>query len=114
MLMTSRLLFFYFVKRIESLLHTESMLSLKTWKYVFVKQRLLFWSPKLSLCKYGIKGALNPIFLNLTINREKFWLHRNVLVPFLNLLLLKSCKRTSITFNIHSKVLLESGVIAQF
>jgi len=22
----------------------------------------------------GLKGALNPNFLNLTINREKFWL----------------------------------------
>jgi len=41
-----------------------------------------------------IKEALNPNFLNLTINRENFG-SRNVLVPFLNLLLLKSCKSTS-------------------
>jgi len=39
-----------------------------------------------------LKGALNPNFVNLTINREKFC-SRNVLVLFLNLLLLKSCKR---------------------
>jgi len=41
-----------------------------------------------------IKGALNPNFLNLTINREKIC-SRYVLVSFLNLILLKSCKRTS-------------------
>jgi len=40
-----------------------------------------------------VKGALNPYFLNLTINREKFG-PGNVLVQFLNLLLLKSCKST--------------------
>jgi len=39
-----------------------------------------------------VKGALNPKFLNLTINREKFLLYRNVLVPFLYLLLLKSVR----------------------
>jgi len=36
----------------------------------------------------GLKGEQNPNFLNLTINREKFDF-RKVLVPFLNLLLLK-------------------------
>jgi len=41
----------------------------------------------------AIKGALNPNFLNLTMNRENFG-SRNVLVQFLNLLLLKSCKST--------------------
>jgi len=41
----------------------------------------------------SIKGALNHNFLNLTI--EKKFGSRNVLIPFLNLLLLKSCKRTS-------------------
>jgi len=35
----------------------------------------------------GIKGALNPNFLNLTI--EKNFDSRNVLVPFLNLFLLE-------------------------
>jgi len=40
-----------------------------------------------------LKGALNPNFLNLTINKEKFC-SRNDLVSFLNLLELKSCKST--------------------
>jgi len=43
--------------------------------------------------QFCFKGALNPNFLNLTI--EKNFGFRNVLVPFLNLLLLKSYKRTS-------------------
>jgi len=38
---------------------------------------------------------------------------RNVLVPFLNLLLLESCKRTS-PLNHPFQVLLKSGVNAQF
>jgi len=37
---------------------------------------------------FWFKGALNPNFLNLIINRENFG-SRNVLVLFLNLLLLK-------------------------
>jgi len=40
-----------------------------------------------------IKGELNLNFLKLAINRENCG-SRNVLIPFLNLLLLKSCKRT--------------------
>jgi len=59
-----------------------------------------------------VKGALNPNFLNLT-KIEKIFGFRNVLVPFLNFLLLKSYKR-SLPFPIHSKVLLRSGVIAEF
>jgi len=48
--------------------------------------------PKLEYLSF--KEVLNPNFLNLTINSEKFG-SRNVLVSFLNLILLKSCKRTS-------------------
>jgi len=58
-----------------------------------------------------LKGALNPNFLNLTI--ENNFVSRNILVLFLDLLLLKSYKRTS-PFYIHSEVLLGSEVIAQF
>jgi len=43
---------------------------------------------------HSLKEALNPNFLNLTVNREKYFSSRNVLIPLLNLLLLKSCKRT--------------------
>jgi len=46
----------------------------------------------------NLKGALNPNFLNLTMSIEKDFGFRNVLVPFLNLLLLKSCTRTSHPF----------------
>jgi len=59
-----------------------------------------------------LKGALNPNFLNFSIVEKNFG-SRNVLVTFLNLLLLRSCKST-FTLNIHSKVLLGSRVIAQF
>jgi len=51
------------------------------------------------------KGALYPNFLNLPKKRKKFS-SRKVLVPILNLLLLKN-----FIFNVHSKVLLGSGVI---
>jgi len=67
------------------------------------------YKSQLKLTEFLLKGALNPNFLNLTVNREKFG-SRNVLATSLNLLLLKSCKNTFI-FNIHSKVLLGSGVI---
>jgi len=53
--------------------------------------------------KTKLKGTLNPKFLNLTI--EKNFGSRYVLVPFLSLLLLKSCKRTS-PLTTNSKVLL--------
>jgi len=54
--------------------------------------------------KQKFKGALNPNFLNLTINREKKICSRYVLVPFFHLLLLKV--EEDFAFNIHSKVLL--------
>jgi len=63
-----------------------------------------------ALCT-GLKGALNPNFLNLTI--EKKFGSKNVLVSFLNLLLLLKSYE-DFTFNIHSKVLLESGVSLSF
>jgi len=43
-------------------------------------------------CTY-VSEALNHKFLNLTKNKKNF-VSRNALVPFLNLLLLRSCKRT--------------------
>jgi len=51
-----------------------------------------------------------------SIQKEKNFGCRKIFVQFLNLLLLKSYKtvREDITFNIHSKVLLGSRVIAQF
>jgi len=42
-----------------------------------------------AMAKLILKFALNPNFLNLTINKN-FGSYRNFLVPFLNLFLLKS------------------------
>jgi len=66
---------------------------------------------------FSLKGALNPNFLNMSINKEKnlaletFWSH--FLTGFVKKL------QEDFTFNIHSKVLgrgvlLGSGVITQF
>jgi len=41
------------------------------------------------------KGALNPKFLKFVYKQRKNFGSRNVLVPVLNLLLLKSCKSIS-------------------
>jgi len=69
-------------------------------------------SQYLSNLLQGLKGVLKPNFINLTINSENFG-SRNVLVPFLNLLLLKSCKSTLPLTSI-PKVLLGSRVLLSF
>jgi len=60
---------------------------------------------------YLIKRALNPNFLNLTINREKFWLKKRF-GPISYLAFVKKLKE-NYYLNIHSKVLLGIRVIAQ-
>jgi len=72
---------------------TEATLQIINCKYTVKKKQTSF--QVISFCQTCIKGALNLNFLNLTINKEKNFGSRNVLVPFVNLLLLKSYKGTS-------------------